>query len=207
MAFEFYEANCVIAGTFNIYIIRPEWLGKIGLLPEGSDLRVERQWDQPGFRFSSSKLGSRWTVLPHRLILETNNPTEDCGKTADEILKHLPWTPLIAVGCNFAYRGDASAVDGWEAKTSFPPKEIRDGEPIQRTWHVGVQRGDQVFNLQLSESADGVEVRANAHTEVRQREIDFARETARQFFQHRNVAIALMNDIFNVGIQDGITDK
>ena len=208
MAFQFHEATCVIAGTFNIYIVRPDWLGKIGLLPEGSEVKFESQLDQPGFRFSSPKLGSRWTVLPNRLMLAADDPLEDCGETADRILQHLPWTPLMALGSNVVYCGDSSAIEDWEAKTIFPPTQLPEQcELKQRTWHVGVKRGEQIFNLQMSETDEGIEIRANAHTELRNRDIKFARETARQYFEHRNTSLSLINDIFNIRIEDGISNE
>lgn len=208
MTFKFHEASCVIVGTFNIYIIRPDWLGKIGVLPEGSQVKIESQLDQPGFRFSSPNLGARWTVLPNRLILETDNPDEDCGETADRILECLPWTPLMGLGCNVAYRGDASAVDAWEEKTAFPPTQLPDAcELNQRTWYVGVKRGEQLFNLQMSELEDCIEVRANVHTELRNRDIESIRETARQFLQHRQSSLSLVRDIFKARIEDATNNE
>ena len=52
VAFKFQEASCVVVGTFNIYIIRPDWLGKLGLIPEGAIGKIERPLDQPGMRLS-----------------------------------------------------------------------------------------------------------------------------------------------------------
>lgn len=203
MAFQFHQASFVVAGTFNIYIIRPDWLGKIGLLPEGSEVKIEGQLDQPGFRLSSPKLGAQWTVLPNRLILETDNPNENCGETIERILEALPWTPLMALGCNVAYRGDASAIEGWQEKTAFPPAGAPERcELQQRSWHVAVKQGEQLFNLQVSELEDCIEIRVNAHTELKNQDIDFARKTARQFFQHRQTSLSLIRDIFNARIED-----
>lgn len=208
MAFQFHEATCVIVGTFNIYIIRPDWLGKIGLLPEGSEIRLESQLDQPGFRLSSPKLGARWVVSPNRLVLETKNPIEDCGQTADRILEYLPWTPLTALGANVVWRGDAANIETWPHKSRFPPSQVPEEFKVtQRSWHIAVKRDEQVFNLQVSEVEEGVEIRANVHTDLRNKDIDFARETARQFLCQRETCISLIRELFNARIEDGIIDK
>ena len=33
MAFRFKKAGCVVVGTFNMYIVQPPWLTKIGMFP------------------------------------------------------------------------------------------------------------------------------------------------------------------------------
>lgn len=207
MAFRFHEASCVLAGTFNIYIIRPDWLGAVKLLLPGSEVRIESQLSQPGFRLTSPGLRSRWIVEPTRIILETDRSDENCGATADRLLESLPWTPLVGLGCNFAYRGTAADVDGWPTKTSFPSTQIPEGTSLkQRTWHLGVERGDQIFNLQMSEVDDYVEIRANVHTDLQGHDIDFARAAAQQFFQHRQTAETFIRDLFKAGIEDAIVN-
>lgn len=204
MGFEFHEASCVIVGTFNIYIIRPDWLARIGLLPDASAVQYETQLTQPGFRLSSDQLGSRWTVLPNRLVLDTKNPTEDCGATADLILDRLPETPLTAIGFNVVLRGDPASIGGWDDKTTFPSSVVpSEGyECKQRSWHLGVGEGDHTINLQLSELQDYVELRANIHFDLKDRRSEFARQTARDFFAHRQKCISLLRDLFQARIDD-----
>ncbi len=198
VAFEFHEASCVIVGTFNIYIIRPDWLAKVGLLDEGSVVKFEGLLDRPGFRFSSPKLGANWTVFPNRLVLETESPQENCGETAARILECLPWTPVMAIGFNFVYRGDAQAVEGWKDKTTFPPKNPPDGyKLVQRAWQVAVEHEQQTFNLQMSELESGVEIRSNVHTELGNRDIGFAQETARKFLQHQEESLSMIREVFS----------
>lgn len=203
MAFRFHEANCVIAGTFNIYIIRPDWLGKVFHLPKGEVIKLESQLTQPGFRLQSESLQSRWIVSPNRIILETDDPKVNCGETVDRILETLPWTPLMALGCNAVYRGTASDVEDWAGKTVFPRYGVSDEfKPKQRSWQIGLKRSDQIFNLQLSELDDCVEIRSNVHTDLQNREIGFARQTAQQFFQFRETSLSLISEIFNARIDD-----
>lgn len=201
MAMTFHESNLVIVGTFNIYIIRPDWLGKIGLLPEGSEVKFESQLNQPGFRLHSSALRSKWVVAPTRIALHTDDPNEDCGRTADRILEALPWTPLMAMGFNFVYRGAPNDITEWEAKTAFPSQIPPQGFTVnQRSWHAGLKQGDQQFNLQLAQVPEGIEARVNVHTELQEREIAFARTTASKFIEFRRISVSLLENVFQTRI-------
>lgn len=196
----------MLAGTFNIYIIRPDWLGKVGLLPEASEVRFESQMNQPGFRLKSPGLGSTWLVSPNKLVLQTDKTEENCGHTVDRILEILPWTPLMALGCNFAFRGQSTDIQDWDVKSAFP--SVANGFRLkQRSWHIGIQEDDQLFNLQLSEVEDHLEIRANVHTELNERDIDFARETARQFMQLRAKSVSLIETIFQARFENVVSNQ
>lgn len=201
MAMTFHESSLVIVGTFNIYIIRPDWLGKVGLLPEGSEVKFESQLNQPGFRLLSPALRSKWVVAPTRIALNTDDPNEDCGRTADRILEALPWTPLMAMGFNFVYRGAPDDINGWEAKTAFPSQTPPQGFTFnQRSWHVGLKQGDQLFNLQLAHVPEGIEIRVNVHTDLQEREIVFARTTASKFIEFRRTSVSVIENVFQTRI-------
>jgi hypothetical protein len=53
VAFGFKRANCVVVGTFNIYIVQPAWLEETGIIPKGSVVSIDSKIDASGFRFSS----------------------------------------------------------------------------------------------------------------------------------------------------------
>lgn len=201
MPFQFREASCVIVGTFNIYIIRPDWLGAVGLLRDDSEVRIESQLTQPGFRLRSSGLDTVWIVDPNRIILQSDNWDVNCGVTADRLIESLPWTPLTALGCNFMFRGNADAIRDWDQKTEFPPQNFDGATVKQRSWHMAVQRDDQVFNLQMSEVDEGVEIRANVHTELRNNDVEFARNAARGFADLRAASVDYIQQLFNTEIQ------
>jgi hypothetical protein len=193
----------VIAGTFNIYIIRPDWLGKIGLLRDGSDVRIESHLSQPGFRLTSSGLDTGWIVEPNRIILQADTWSTDCGTTAFRLLENLPWTPLNALGCNFLFRGEVSSVRDWKGISGFPPVSVPTGTTLkQRSWHIAIERDEQVFNLQLSHIESGLEIRANVHTELRNHDIAFAKSAASRFMELRDLSIQYIRDLFQTEIEN-----
>jgi hypothetical protein len=205
VSIRFHSASCVIAGTFNIYIFRPDWLSQAGFLTEPQLVKVELQLNQPGIRLRSPQLGATWTVTPEKLVLETNDPSIDCGQTADRILERLPWTPLKALGCNYAFYGQPDDIRGWSEKTRFPPSDVpAEWHSKQRTWHRAVERDGHVFNLQLGELENRIEMRANVHTDLTTKTADFARETARQFFEHRQTVLTLFQTIFEANIEHAL---
>ncbi len=97
MAFQFTKVNCVAVGTFNMYIIQPAWLAKVGIIPKGIGVAIESKLDEPGFRFWSPKLPVRWYVTPSRIQVETQRADADCGELVASVFKSLPETPLIAL--------------------------------------------------------------------------------------------------------------
>lgn len=50
MALKFEKASCVVVGTFNIYILRPQWLAKHEIIETGTEVGIETNLTQPGFR-------------------------------------------------------------------------------------------------------------------------------------------------------------
>src|SRR5262245_44993370 len=100
MKFRFLKASCVAVGAFNVYIVQPQWLVAKNLLPRELEVVIESKMDEPGFRFYSNQLKVRWMVTPTRIVIETEDHTEDCGQVMAELLRCLPETPLVAVGNN-----------------------------------------------------------------------------------------------------------
>ena len=203
MAFEFQEASTVIAGTFNIYIISPGWLGAIGELTEQTQVHFQSQLEQPGFRISSPALRTSWAVFPDRVVLQTNDPDVDCGEVAFKVLDYLPWTPLKGLGTNVLFTGEQDSFEGWDEKTAFPSRQ---DDTVQRVWHIARKRGDQVFNLQVTDAVTTgrVEIRANIHTELSQKTIDDAKDASRNFRNHINEAVGMLRQDFGATIDWGI---
>jgi hypothetical protein len=207
VAFRFHQASCVVVGTFNIYILRPDWLGAIGILDPQSEVKIEAKFTQPGLRLSSPNLGSKWTVLPDRLILETTSARENCGETIDKVLESLPWTPVTAMGCNFSYRGDHTSVDHWHEKTRFPGTKAPEGFSLkQRTWHWGVAHESHIYNIQLSEIDAAVELAGNTHAEWASDGVASARRFAQRFFEFRKTSLRFATEIFGARIDDEFAD-
>ncbi|MEX0716351.1 MAG: hypothetical protein WD066_07190 [Planctomycetaceae bacterium] len=211
MPFRFEKASCVAAGTFNMYIVQPAWLGRreIAIFPEGTELEIETRLDAPGFKFQSPQLPAVWTVTPSRITLETADPEHECGETLARVLKALPWTPLVAVGTNGVYEGVKSDLDGMGGIAAYPfaDRKPADFELAQRGYHVALKRGDLVLNLQLSVKADSVGLSFNAHTDLRNKNNESALDAARGFLDHRRLAESLLSDIFQVDIEHASRDS
>ena len=199
MAFRFKRSNCVLVGTFNMYIIQPPWLAKRGIIPK-VNVTLESKLNEPGFRFSSSKLRTRWVVTPGRIDVESEDPQEDCGDAMAKVVHALPETPLIALGNNAFYEaplGDPLAL----------PEDLRDSRAVppgyslvQSTQHFALKRGESITNIQLAITDKSFEIATNVHTELRDRDSTFTEEVARRFLADRLDSERLITQLFNVRV-------
>jgi hypothetical protein len=56
VAFRFSNSTAVAAGTFNIYVIQPQWLSEVKIFREGMKLQMASDFRRPGFRYSAEEL-------------------------------------------------------------------------------------------------------------------------------------------------------
>lgn len=201
MPFQFKKASCVIVGTFNMYIVQPAWLTKIGIFPKDSKVAIWTKFDEPGCRFESPQQNSRWIVTPTKISVETEKSDEDCGAKVAEVLAKLPWTPVIALGNNAIYE---APVEEAERFSDLRNPALPDGfELSQRTFHLGIGHGGQQYNLQLSITKEPLELSVNVHTELVGKETGYAQDTARRFFEQRATAELLISKSLNTSISYG----
>jgi hypothetical protein len=188
MAICFRKASCVAVGAFNVYIVQPHWLASKDLLPKGLEVVIESKMDEPGFRFTSAQLKVRWFITPTRIAIETDDPAEDCGDLMARLLRWLPETPVVAIGNNANYEAKPAAgmVRGLP---DYPISQTLPGDRLsQRSFHVAVQRDKCVFNLQLSLTAERIELLINSHCPIAgERGAALAQEHAKQFLEHRRM--------------------
>jgi hypothetical protein len=203
VALKFKKATCVVAGTFNMYIVQPAWLTKVEIIPKGIDVAIGTKLDEPGFRFFSPKLSCRWVVTPSRIEVETEIPEADCGRIVAAVLEKLPWTPLIALGNNAVYSAPRSEID-------MLPDEMRRVSEIpggyeltQHSFHFGLSRENRIANLQLSITSEEIELSINVNTELRNRDSGTVQAAARRFLQDRADAESLARQLFKVNIEHG----
>lgn len=206
VSFRFKKASCVVVGTFNMYIVQPAWLAKIGIIPQGIQVGIASRVDQPGFRYISPKLHSRWFVSPSKIEVEAEDPDEDCGGTAAKVLTALPWTPLTAIGNNTVYVASLEELKSLPdvARCRVP---VPSGYDLAQTsLHYGLKEGDRVFNLQLSMTEEEIELSANVHTDLVGRDSEYAQAAARRFLQDRKDAEALIKHLFKTSIDYAARD-
>jgi hypothetical protein len=200
VAFQFKRANCVAVGTFNMYIIQPAWLAKVGIIPKGIGVAIESKLDEPGFRFSSPKLPVRWYVTPSRIQVETHSADADCGEPVASVFKWLPETPLVALGNNAIYQATLDDLQAIPCISSFWREGPEGFKSVQRTLHYGLQRDETVFNVQLAITEKNLEVSVNAHTELRERATEDVQKAARRFFEDRQTGERLIEHLLQVRV-------
>lgn len=203
MAFRLKKAACVMAGTFNMYIVQPAWLVKVGIIPKGIEVAIGSKLDEPGFRFFAPKLPFRWFVTPNRIEVETEIPEEDCGAKVADVLANLPWTPLVALGNNAVYTAPLSEIVLLPVEMQRAPEIPGGYELAQRSFHFGLARENRVANLQLSIALEEIELSVNVHTELRDRDSEAAQAAARRFLQDRADAESLARHLFKANIEYG----
>jgi hypothetical protein len=209
VAFRFQKASCVVVGTFNMYILHPQWLAKHEIIERGMEVAVETNLAQPGFRFQFPKFKAVWSVAPNRVVIETQDPHTDCGTFVAKVLVTLPHTPLFALGNNAVYRADLSELDALApAMRDFPrPKSPNEGETVaQNTFHVAVKRAEhEVTNLQIALTEEWIELSCNVHTKLEEQAdaAAAAMAAAKRFFEDRTYSKTLAQHLFGTSIDHG----
>jgi hypothetical protein len=211
VAFLFKNASCVVVGTFNIYILHPQWLAKHGLVEKGTGVHMETNLAQPGFRFRLPKVHVIWNIAPQQIAVETDDPQVDCGAKISVVLDALPETPLFGLGNNIVYRADLADLGTLpEPIRNFPCVESPDknDKVVQRTFHFGVKHDEhRSTNLQVSIKDDEIELLCNVHTELRDRDTrTVAVAAANKFFEDRTAAKTLAQHFFGTGIENAFTN-
>lgn len=206
MAFQFDKAS-VVVGTFNIYILHPQWLAKHGLIEKGTGVFMESNLAQPGFRFRLPENCVTWTVAPHQIAVETDDPTTDCGAMIATVLDALPETPFFALGNNAVYRADLAELETLPElirNLVHVPSPDAEGKVVQRTFHVGLKHDEhRSTNLQISIREEGIELLCNAHTELRDRDAKtVVVPAAKRFFEDRAATKILAQHFFGTGIDN-----
>jgi len=206
MAFRFEKSSCIVVGTFNMYILHPQWLAKHQIIERGIEVGVETNFSQPGFRFVFPRLDILWLIAPNRVVVESTNPTVDCGAFIAKMLKALPETPLQGLGNNVNYQTELNEIEKLStAIREFPQVATPSAEDsiAQRTFHVGVKRGDkELTNLQLSFTEKNIELVCNVHVPLENRgdANDVAIAAASRFLDDRARAKSLAQHFFGTEV-------
>lgn len=208
MGFRFKSAAAVAVGTFNIYIIQPNWLGQIELIGRDVQIEMEADFSRPGFRFRVSGESMRWNVHPDRIVLDTEDAGTDCGRPLADVLRNLRWTPLFGIGTNLVFEAPLSDLDRLASRfVNVPPK---DGFSVgQRTSHVALIKDKQTFNLQIATPQkpenEVLTLSINVHTSIEQgmpqlQANEMAIDACNHFIAHRDEAASLARDVFGIEV-------
>lgn len=141
MSFRLTRTACFIQGTWNVYILQPNWLHRHGFLPAEEQVLLQTLTTGPGFRYSAHNQGLLWTVTPTEVTLDTPGSADAVGPLLARLLEVLPHTPLGEVGVTANYL----------ATVAFPtrrPTEPASGETvIAQMSSVLVERADGRYLL------------------------------------------------------------
>jgi hypothetical protein len=194
------KVNSVAIGTFNMYIVRPAWLVKEGIIPEGTSLKLDIGLDEATTRISVQEPRTQWLVTPSRLMIESDNARENCGKILWEVLSRLPHTPLRALGSNFIFEADASILAKRDAFASFRMLALPRGcRHISNSFRVSLERKSYVFNLDVIQQGEKVTLTANAHADLTEGGIKRAEEAALSFEEQRSISRRLIDRLLGSG--------
>lgn len=191
VAFRFHKASCVVVGTFNIYILHPEWLVRRGVIERGMEVGVETNLTRPGLRLRFPQQKALWSISPDRLSIETDDSTFDCGQMIAKVLRILRETPVFAVGNNVHFRADLADVEHLpQSLRDFPVTDSTalQLELAQRTLHAGFRRAEnETINLQVAIKGAELELPVNVHYAVGSSDDpnDAAPKAAERFFADR----------------------
>lgn len=202
--FRFKRSSCVAVGTFNIYIIQPQWLTEIGLISLGTQVEIKTDFRQLGFRISAEDQGVVWNVRPDKLLTEAEDPQINCGEFLGTVLANLNWTPIVAVGNNALFSSDIGNLE--QIRNFFPDSPVpEEYEEVQKTWHRSIRRESHVFSTQLSIKADEIELALNVHTDVQGRgshaEVNqYAQQNCNDFLSQRDESLRVTSEMLGMEV-------
>lgn len=213
MTFHLQKASCVVVGTFNMYILHPQWLVKREIINKDSEVGIETNLARPGFRFHFPESKSLWIVGPDRIAIESKKGDVDCGRMVARVLEALPETPLFALGSNVVYEAELEELKALPKELQGLPCRVPEdlGARIaQRTFHVGVRQDEtEIANIQLAIKAEKLELACNFHTKLEGRADanEVAVTAARRFFEHRRRSTDLAAQLLEVAIHHDHADS
>jgi hypothetical protein len=207
VAFRFQNAGCVVVGSFNIHILHPQWLVKWGIIEKGLEVGIETNLTRPGLRLRFPQQEALWSISPDRLVIETQDPAFDCGRTVAKVLAILRETPVFAIGNNVNYTAELAEAEQLPGtfrefpQTAEVPAEF---EFAQRTLHFAVNRGEnETINVQVAIKDEETELLGNAHYSVGNNEDPNAAAVAaaERFFSDRVETESVVRRLFGVVIE------
>lgn len=202
MPFELKKASCVAVGTFNIYIVQPDWLTKVGIFPEKTEFLIENNLDRPGFRITSPEIRNTWVVYPGKLAIESNVAGEDCGNPMAQVLEKLHWTPVFGLGNNITFEAKRDEIEEMAIlKTLSSAHSDFEGYNHQaRDFGTTLVRGGKVFNLGITSTENRVRLHGNAHRQIKPdgSGTESAVKEAKAFSSDVQTLTKLMSEVFGV---------
>lgn len=196
MPFKLTAKNCVVVGHFNAAIIKPPWLVKQGILPDGEmQLSLSDRPEAPRvFKFA----GLDWQVGPTRLVVSPVSPDGvNPAVPVGQILRKLPHTPISAIGHNFIFDVEPNDPSLEPRLGSRPMRDLASklgGDFMETSWSLAVQhlKGYRL-TLKVQTGVNMQKADANFHFNVDSAEQ--AAELTARFDECGQVAAATLHGI------------
>lgn len=180
------NANIVLVGNFNPYIISPEWLSEEGVWSCDEIHFALGAIKRDGVQFRGG--GVQWFVSSERM--EIASQEADCGALAERVLERLPHTPMLAVGDNFGIQCDAiAAASVFESISKLLPDLSTETTRWVATMHDNGVRIEVTF----VNGSEGTSAAVNFHRITRS--AAKAREAVRNFSSDKERALQLISSI------------
>lgn len=190
----------VLAGAWNHRIFSPEWLCKHVFETDELSIEFPAQAGEP-YRYGAKEV--RITPGQRAVVLVPQNLSDatliECERQARKILGTLVHTPVSAVGTNFGF------VESEPSEKLTKIFELTDAvglaiadattEMTELTRRL-TYKGEQL-NLRLQFTADGVTANFNFHRDVPSTAAG-AEVLEGAFIRHRDVAIALLESVYDI---------
>ncbi|TWT56588.1 hypothetical protein [Allorhodopirellula solitaria] len=190
--FEIESAKIVLLGSFNPYIISPEWLKERSIWTPSDVRRNLGGGARDGAQFRGD--GTEWIVTAERLVIAS--VTTDCGLLVDGLLAVLPHTPLSAVLSSFAFAitpSDSNAETTHDIFDAIRARTPRGFDAELLRWGVVLHRDQTRIDLTFVSGEQGVTVAVNHRRTART--ANEARQAGNKFIGDRDVSEQLIRDM------------
>ena len=188
--------SCVLVGSLNPAILKPNWMVKHDILPDGENKSAFGiGTGGASMRFTMSDL--TWAPGPERLAVDSQSAEADPGVFVAKILKKLEHTPVRGVGNNFQF-----LVSGGERISDAVPKDVLGGLASEENQVLGMELVVQLshdsgaviaMTLTFDGSSNLKDVKLNFHRDVT--DASAAADAASAWSHDREDAIKLVEKL------------
>lgn len=189
------QAQTVVIGAFNPYVITPAWLVKYGICTRDEEINVRMVPLGEGAAFEFGQV--HWQVDGQRLSVSSSDRNIDCGNLVSQVLSRLPHTPVQAVGHNFQFT--ATKIDwGERPEPRLGSKGLDDLEGVEQVRWSGIfRKGDARLEITLAYESGLVAVLSNFHRNMNLELSSEASTPEEQIAQARDAAMMFRADFTN----------
>jgi hypothetical protein len=208
------SASLVVAGIWNPAILNPHWLVHQAMgVPEGQAVNVQMEQALMGPPQATTYVieGVKFAPARNRLILRpTQNSAANFAhtqKTATNILRMLPHTPVMAVGQNFEFLEDAPSADqlaAFNAVSDLAERCEFEFETVGTQLVSSIRFNGRLLNFTRVHTGGNLQLRFNFHYETLSAEAAAqAMADENLFWQNLEVCLQMIRQLYRVDVNVG----